>query len=902
MSELIDQASIEEFSHESLEHLDEIEPDLMSLEGNLDSISAETINKIFRAIHSIKGGAGFMPAEPLKQLSHKMEQTLIPVRDGEASLSMELLDLLLQGVDRIREMLNAMLEGDVVCSDIDCTAELERLDLLVNKKSANKTDGTKPNETQSTALKCDRMTAEDAANEGKLFYEITVPADSFDPANIGSFTELLGTMGEVIASDFDTAVVCKLDQLSTDAKLIYATVLDPEMTEAAVELPPGCVRQMSLESLIATPESTPTQEEPVPATTESVPDKEQSKQEQQSAPASASAPSKQSTESQSIRVHLSVLNQIMNMVGELVLVRNRLLQTLDDHKKNIDGLEPLLKNFDFITSEIQESFMQTRLQPIGSSFARFRRLIRDLSKQFNKPIQFETSGEDVELDRTVLELLMDPLVHILRNSADHGIESPDVRVQCGKSEQAKIGVHVEQRCGKIYIDIADDGKGIDPEVIRKKAVEKKLVSRDKAETLPTKELVQLIFAPGFSTAAKVTQVSGRGVGMDVVRHNIEKLGGTIDIDTMPNEGTTIQLALPQNVSILSALIIETGKQRFAIPQINLVELVVLESDDIAQCIYQINDDLVLRLRDNLYPLVSLAHLIEAPRIYWDKQEQQWKTDRRNTWVDSRQEINLPLDYSSSVFQSLREEHKNRRRNIEANQAVILIVRDGDRQYGIMIDQIVDTEEIVVKSLSSYARSSALFSGASILGDGSVILILDISGLSRHAQLKFDAIDPFRSTATSESNRAKQAEVPSLVFCIDPDEYFAIAFEQIIRIEPLSTANIQQIGTQEFIPFREEGLPVYRLERYYAIRSLPPEQDDLFVIILRSQSELENNSGRFSDRFGLLASTIINHAALPKTLKPPCTSGPGMLGTCLWNEKLVQMLDPYDLFQPVKGKQ
>ncbi|MBZ0256516.1 chemotaxis protein CheW, partial [bacterium] len=351
----------------------------------------------------------------------------------------------------------------------------------------------------------------------------------------------------------------------------------------------------------------------------------------------------------------------------------------------------------------------------------------------------------------VLELLTDPLVHILRNSADHGIESPEDRLQHGKTEPAKIGIHVEQRCGKIYIDIVDNGKGIDPEVIRRKAVEKKLVSSEDAELLPTKELVQLIFAPGFSTAAKVTQVSGRGVGMDVVRHNIEKLSGTIDIDTIPNEGTAIHLALPQNVSILSALIIETGRQRFAIPQINLVELVVLECDDVAQSIYQINDDLVLRMRDTLYPLVSLANLIDAPRMFWDKHDNQWKPDRRKTWVDARQEINLPLDYSTSVFQTLREQHKNRRRNIESNQAAILIVRDGDQQYGILIDQIVDTEEIVVKALSSYARSSALFSGASILGDGSVILILDISGLSRHAQLKFDAIDPYRNIVANKAS-------------------------------------------------------------------------------------------------------------------------------------------------------
>ncbi|MDP8245335.1 MAG: chemotaxis protein CheA [Candidatus Hinthialibacter antarcticus] len=896
MSEIIDQASIEEFANESMEHLDDIEPDLMSLEGNLDSTSPDTINKIFRAIHSIKGGAGFMPAEPLKQLSHKMEQALIPVRDGERPLTSDLLDLLLQGIDRLREMLNAMLNGDVACSAIDCTIELERLESLENQSDKTAAADDQSAAPQTTTLQCDRLAVEEAVNQGQLLYELTLPADHFEPQNLSSFLDVLITMGEVIASDFDVAQSSELERLPTDYKLLYATVLDPEMTEAAVDLPSGCVRQMTIETLFAAPEVSQKKQESAIIQKQEAPASDQTESVTKTAPSQSNSQASKSSEPQNIRVHLSVLNQIMNMVGELVLVRNRLLQTLDEHKKKVDGLEPLLKNLDFITSEIQESFMQTRMQPIGSSFSRFRRLIRDLSKQFGKPIQFETSGDEVELDRTVLELLTDPLVHILRNSADHGIEPPEVRLQQGKAEQANIGIHVEQRCGKIYINIVDDGKGIDPEVIRKKAVEKKLVSSEEAERLPTKELVRLIFAPGFSTASKITQVSGRGVGMDVVRHNIEKLGGAIDIDTVKGGGTTIQLALPQNVSIMSALIVETGRQRFAIPYINLVELVVLESDDIAQCIYQINNDLVLRLRESLYPLVSLSDLIDAPRMYWDNSETQWLPDRRQTWVDSRQEINLPLDYSMSVFRTLRDKHKNRRRNIETNQAAILIVRDGDRQYGILIDQIVDTEEIVVKSLSSYARSSALFSGASILGDGSVILILDISGLSHHAHLKFDEIEPYRNITTKETSIVQQAQVPSLVFCVDPDEYFAIGFEHIIRIEPVFRESIQQIGEHEFVPFREDGLPVFRLENDCPIRPLPSNQNELFAIIIRPQPNNQNAS----QRFGLLASTIINHAALPAELKPPCTPAPGILGTCLWNEKLIQMVDPYSMLQATGG--
>ena len=464
------------------------------------------------------------------------------------------------------------------------------------------------------------------------------------------------------------------------------------------------------------------------------------------------ASSKGNVSNQTLRVNVDVLDSLMNMVGELVLSRNQLLQLTQTDGESVYANS--VQHLNRVTSDVQEAVMKTRMQPIGNAWAKLPRLVRDLSQSQNKKIDLVMHGAETELDRQLLEVIQDPLTHIVRNSADHGIEGPEARLQAGKPETGTVTLNAYQESGHIVIEVADDGAGINVEKVRQKAVQQGLVEEEAAKDLPEAQLLQFLFAPGFSTAEKVTAVSGRGVGMDVVQSNIEKIGGTVDIRNKHGQGTTLKIKIPLTLAIIPALMVESGGNQYAIPQVNLMELVRLEGERAAKGIEMVHGAPVYRLRGNLLPLVDLNRELMI--------EDETAQDGTN---------------GSSGAETIS----------------IVVLQADDRQFGLVVDGINDTEEIVVKPLGKLLKGIPLFASATIMGDGRVALILDVLGIAQRANVISENRDRSKSDTTVRAGDTSREVQTLLLIRAGQDGRMAIPLSQVARLEEFPRHTIERAG-------------------------------------------------------------------------------------------------------------
>jgi two-component system chemotaxis sensor kinase CheA len=469
----------------------------------------------------------------------------------------------------------------------------------------------------------------------------------------------------------------------------------------------------------------------------------------------------------SIRVDVDLLDKLMNLVGELVLARNQVLR-FSSHDK--DALfTATSQHLNLVTTELQEGVMKTRMQPIGNIWGKFPRVIRDLSISCGKKVRLEMEGKDTELDKTLIETIKDPLTHIVRNSVDHGIEAPEIRVANGKEEEGVLKLRAFHEGGQVNIEIVDDGAGIDPEKLKDKAVKKNLVTQEQVAKMSDHELVNLVFLPGFSTAAQVTNVSGRGVGMDVVKTNIEKIGGTVDIQSKLGLGTTLKVKIPLTLAIIPALIIKCGAERFAIPQVNLVELLRLENGQKNESIEEIQGTPVYRLRGSLLPLVYL--------------NQQLKIQSS----DMEKAIN------------------------------IVVLQTDNQQFGLVVDGISDTEEIVVKPLGRQLKEIPAFAGTTIMGDGKVALILDVVGLAQSANI----LNKHRDPPVSESviaDGSNEDGLQTLLILKVAGGRMAISLSTVARLEEFHQSDVERSGNQDVVQYRGEIMPLIHLSHYFSKES------------------------------------------------------------------------------------
>jgi len=542
------------------------------------------------------------------------------------------------------------------------------------------------------------------------------------------------------------------------------------------------------------------------------------------APANTPAATESSIANQSIRINVDVIENLMTMVSELVLTRNQLLEMvrrIDDSEFKVP-----IQRLSGITAELQEGVMKTRMQPIGNAWQKLPRIIRDLGRELGKKIDLEMVGADTELDRQVLELIKDPLTHMVRNSADHGLEMPDQRRAVGKSETGRVLLKAYHEGGYIIIEVGDDGFGLNTDRIKAKALANGLASEAEIEKMSEAQIHKFIFAPGFSTAAKVTNVSGRGVGMDVVRTNIEQIGGTIDLRSVQGKGTTFTIKIPLTLAIISALIVSGGGQKFAIPQLSVLELVRAKEGS-ENRIERINRTPVLRLRNRLLPLVRLAELLG---------------------LDSPQK--------------------------DVDEDFIVVAQVGAQTFGIVVDEVFDTEEIVVKPVCSILRNIAMFSGNTILGDGSVIMIVDPNGIAssiRNIEVEHDAARKIADEPHDDEEKLHSL----LVFKAGSQEPKAVPLALVTRLEDIETDRIETSNGTLVVQYRGRLMPLVHANPGGALR-----EDGRQPVLV------------FTDRdraAGLIVDEIVDIVEDRMKIELLATA-PGHIGSAVIRGKATELLD------------
>lgn len=814
--EIEDDEILQGFIEESLEHLSDIENDLLAIEEAGANIDEDLVNKVFRAAHSIKGGAGFMGLATIQDLSHAAENVLGMIRSKKLIPTPEIINVLLIAADALQSMIEDIQNSN----GVDISSHLTPLNAIA--------DGT-----------FSQAVAE------PMEISISEPEETKTPEQLLTIDTEEGHLVENSAS---------------------LKIPEPEEEfEEGTEPPPQ------------------TQSQPIPSVEPPVSSATGTDKSKQAPPAKAEA---------SLRVHVSLLDSLMNLAGELVLSRNQLLQTIGSD--DLRNAEAVGQRIDLITSELQEAIMLTRMQPIGNVFNKFPRVVRDLSKQLNKTIDLTIVGKDVELDKTIIEAINDPLTHLVRNSVDHGIEKPNDRKKAGKNETGLVILKAYHEAGQVVIEISDDGKGLDGDALAVSAVNKGLITSEQAQVMSDKEKVNLIFLPGFSMAKEVTDVSGRGVGMDVVKTNLDQLGGNVDIISEKGSGTTISIKLPLTLAIIPCQIIETDGERYAIPQVNLEELLRIPAGQVKERVERVGDAEVVRLRGVLLPLIRLADVIGIKRTYYDPSTDEMKSDRRETIFDRRGK-DSPLFNSGSESDNnpSNDQYKRPRSIIDRRSAAssalnIVVVSTGSMKYGLIVDRLQDSEEIVIKPLGRHLQQCKGYAGATIMGDGRIALILDVSNLARMAHLT--SIDG--SDRASEVAKAAEAEIKAtldkqslLIFKNSEIEHFAVPLNQVERIEKIKRSDIEDLGGKRIMKYRGGSLSLICVDDLAMVQPIA-DHESLLVIVFNIAKR----------PVGLLAIGPIDAIEVSADIDDTTLSQPGIMGSIIINNQTTMLVNVFEMVQ------
>ncbi|MGX1102633.1 MULTISPECIES: hybrid sensor histidine kinase/response regulator [Bradyrhizobium] len=666
-----------------------------------DPNNAKILDNIFRLVHTIKGTCGFLGLPRLEALAHAGETLMGKFRDG-MPVKAEAVTLILSSIDRIKEILGGLeaTEAEPEGNDRDL---IDQLEAMVEHGMA-------------------------AMAAGEAAAEEDVPVVEAPPVQAAM------TEGTLVVQTLERPL--RPGEVSLDE--LERAFRETE-TEVAAPAP------------VAKPAPAAAAAEPVEAARK--PARKAAGEDVQEGDKIAN---------QSIRVNVGTLEHLMTMVSELVLTRNQLLE-ISRRNEDTEFKVPL-QRLSNVTAELQEGVMKTRMQPIGNAWQKLPRIVRDLSGELGKQIELEMHGADTELDRQVLDLIKDPLTHMVRNSADHGLETTAERVAAGKPEQGTIRLSAYHEGGHIIICIADNGRGLNTERIKAKALQNGLVTEAELEKMTEAQIHKFIFAPGFSTAAQVTSVSGRGVGMDVVRTNIDQIGGTIDIKSVAGEGASVTIKIPLTLAIVSALIVEAGGDRFAIPQLSVVELVRARANS-EHRIERIKDTAVLRLRNKLLPLIHLKKLL--------------KIDDGATTSD-------------------------------AENGFIVVTQVGSQTFGIVVDGVFHTEEIVVKPMSTKLRHIDMFSGNTILGDGAVIMIIDPNGIAKALGASGSSAHDLADDNAAAHAASGEQLTSLLVFRAGSSQPKAVPLGLVTRLEEIATDKIELSNGRYMVQYREQLMPLVQM--------------------------------------------------------------------------------------------
>ncbi|GIF11081.1 chemotaxis protein CheA [Actinoplanes teichomyceticus] len=753
-----------EFLMESHENLDQIDRDLVSLEQEPDS--RDLISRIFRAIHTIKGTSGFLAFSRLEKLAHAGESLLSRLRDGVQPVTPETITTLLLTIDGVRALLSSIEEKG--------TEDEVDIDSIITKVHAQM---NAPSDGAPAAAPAAAAPAPAAAAPAEAPVPLPEPpAARPAPEPVAEQRQPLGQIlveaGAAQPGDVTSALQ---QQIEGDERRLGTILLEEGKAQ------PAAVNE-ALQS---------------------------------------QAP-KRSIADSAIRVDVDLLDTLMNMVGELVLARNQLVRGVMETGDS--GLVRSAQRLGMITSELQEGIMKTRMQPIEHIWSKLPRVVRDLSNSLGKQVQLVMEGKETELDRSLLEAVKDPLTHLVRNAVDHGIEEPERRLAAGKGPEGTLTLRAYHEGGHVAVEVADDGAGLNVDRIAQKAVENGLLRPEQIPNMDKRDIMAMVFQPGFSTAAKVTNVSGRGVGMDVVKTNIENIGGAVSVDSTPGEGTVWRLTIPLTLAIIQALTVDCGDQRYVVPQVAVLELVFVDGQTTK--VEYASGAPVYRLRGKLLPLVRL--------------------DRA---------LGLEVGGDQGVY--------------------IMVLQADGRRFGLVVDRVLNTEEVVVKALNTRFKDIGLYAGATILGDGKVGLILDVSSLARRSHL---AVDSERENVVEKRGSGGGGTERLLVTAVG-ERRVAIPLDTVTRLEEFPRDRIEHAGSREVVQYRGQILPLVRLSHLLGAYGEEPEGDTVSVVVY-------SEGGR---SVALVVDRIVDIAENSTTARRDAEED-GLVGTAVIQQRVTELLD------------
>ena len=836
---------VHDFVTESREHLTRVESDLLAMEkGGAD---AETVNNVFRCVHSVKGVAGFLGFERINQLAHSLESTLDLVRKDRLQPTQDLVEVLLAAIDK----LGAMVERAAESNDTFIDDHVESLRAFqegrvpppsavgIGDGEQTQVAATSPAGEESWRVPTDEL--HQHLEQGRRIWKLQLQLGRLALASgcaIGELPDRVALVGPVLRGSTGLCEACSDgEHLPRDpVTVVVASDLDASELQRQLHLDPEHVEELrpvdedvAAAAPLAAVATTAASAEVVAAPRASVPPTPTA------ATADKAAPAKVAVDhaADSIRVSVGLLDRLMTLSGELVLGRNQLMQAMASG--NGQGRDLAAGRLNQVVSEMQEAIMQTRMQPVGNVFQRFPRVVRDLAQKLGKKCRLVTEGKEVELDRSILEALGDPLTHLVRNSVDHGVEMPELRAQRGKPAEGTLQLQAFHQGGNVKILVSDDGAGIDAVRLKQKALERSVITPEQAKAMNDREAVHLIFAPGFSTAEKVTDVSGRGVGMDVVRSNIERLGGSVEVQTVLGKGTTMVITMPLTLAILPSLVVSCGERRYVLPQSNVSELVRIRKGENQRRIVAVKGRPVLRLRGRLLPVVRLRDVVG--------------TDLP------------PVD------------------DVEQAQN-IMVVETGVMQYGLVVDSPPDAEEVVVKPLGRHLKGRAEYAGCTILGDGRVAMILDLAGVAAASALKAqDRVEERHPREDAESQVGEEA-TDLVLFRNHPDETFAVPLGLVGRIQRVPRQEVVAIASGLVHSTGERAMPLLRLEEQIKAQPAAGDADRVSILVLRIAGE----------EVGLIVPRIEDIRSLAVSIDSRTLAEPGVLGSFQLQERTVRLLD------------
>ena len=696
---------MEDFLIEAFELIEQIDHDLVELESNPEDL--ELLNRIFRVAHTVKGSSSFLNFDVLTELTHHMEDVLNKARKGELKITPDIMDVVLESVDMMKGLLESIRDNG---SDSAAGIDIKNICVRLTQISEG--------EAPSAAAEAPAAPSPEPVKEPEPVTPAVEAAPEVSDAELSKLS--------------DSEVEAEIE------RLLKVRKAEDQARRASKGIAPKSPEEIAPATSAA----------PAPAA-RPAPSRERDTDKKVPAASSSSAVAQEQT----IRVEVKRLDHLMNLIGELVLGKNRLLKIYDDVEERYEGekfleeLNQVVSSLSLVTTDIQLAVMKTRMLPIAKVFNKFPRMIRDLSRDLGKQIDLEISGEETELDKSIVEEIGDPLVHIIRNSCDHGIEDPETRKAMGKPEKGLVQLKAYNEGNHIVVEIVDDGKGLDADMLKSKSIEKGIITEREADAMSEKEAFGLIFRPGFSTAAKVTNVSGRGVGMDVVKTNIEKLNGIIDIESEVGKGTVMKLKIPLTLAIIQSLLVGTQEEFYAIPLASVLETVRVPIDDI----YTIDGKNVLRLRDEVLSLVRLSDVFGVEKVF---------------------------DGGDHTY--------------------VVIIGVAEAKLGIIVDTLVGQEEIVIKSMGDYLQNIPGIAGATIRGDGRVTLIIDVGAMMEMAKdIKVDI-----RAEIEDSTKAKEKPSDYKVLIVDDSKMDRTIMQK--ALEPTGVTIIEATNGVEALNVIKSG--------------------------------------------------------------------------------------------------